>query len=1050
MKSFNRVTGPLDASSQGLSAPRAQRCALMVAALLATACGSTEVPDNTTAPEESASEHGSQRAPVVVSPKVGARYYGKHYEIEVLAATGEQPITGLNTGPSINDNGRVGFSASVSGGQALFYSDGSPPEAPVVSLAPVMPINVTPNWVSSSRSFGDHVQLSNDGWIFAQDRASGGAYFQRRWDTANPNTNVVLAKSGESGSNFNSLISRSSMNNNKELAFAAYANNSATNVLGTGASPTYTTVSTPTMARPMISDDGLIVSREGSATQATIRLRNKSLQTVTDIATSLFFSEVGEYPGISDDGSIVVFQGVLNSAGASALHTNEGPGVFASIRGSTGNYRLIRIIGVPGELGLNPTGGEPDPVSFASYGTGRVAVVHNAVGSTDIDYHSFVVAFSAKPDKASFFGEFNTNLGLWTVRVDLRGLEFETKRLTARIARPVPAVQVGDTLGDRVVTGFDYWDPIASAKVIDSLPRAVHRGDHRLAFKVSTANGDLLLRATRLDSDDDGLMDHWERHGIDFNQDGEIDLDLAALGAAPERKDIFVEVDYEVRPSVVGFDDVAKVFAKKDIALHTLVDDTDRITTGTLSFGRKLDNGIALPPPYFEDVKFGTIPSLCGSGHFGSKKDRESPKCTSILGARHLAFRYFIFGTSFNDAPKSSGIADFTGNDGFVALHTRSSLRSYTGDESTSCYGSEDRVLCGIREYEKGTYMHELGHMLGLLHGGEDAQNCKPNYLSVMSYSLQLRHAWGDTKRPLSFSDAALPVLTGEYHVLYEGALDESIGIQYTGLDRMVVHGNDAGDVKVVSAKGPIDWDGKPGSSKQNINYIKRIEEACPQIALGTTDPYSALVGYNDWELMRFEFENTRPVETNAGTTWGPEAESPMDIEALNQYDSDGDGTIDGEDNCPSTVNSNQADADGDGFGDACEPLVLQYDSAAELTASPSPAVAGQPITFTLKVHNTGWAVVPHVIATTQLPPSVSFTSLTSSQGTCTRGELGGIRCKLGDLPIGGSATVTITGTPNTVGTLKLDAFALSDLLDHDANRDNDKAQLTVTVAAQP
>ncbi len=38
---------------------------------------------------------------------------------------------------------------------------------------------------------------------------------------------------------------------------------------------------------------------------------------------------------------------------------------------------------------------------------------------------------------------------------------------------------------------------------------------------------------------------------------------------------------------------------------------------------------------------------------------------------------------------------------------------------------------------QSGTFMHELGHTLGLQHGGGDSTNCKSNYLSVMNYMFQ-------------------------------------------------------------------------------------------------------------------------------------------------------------------------------------------------------------------------------------------------------------------------------------------------------------------------
>jgi hypothetical protein len=38
-----------------------------------------------------------------------------------------------------------------------------------------------------------------------------------------------------------------------------------------------------------------------------------------------------------------------------------------------------------------------------------------------------------------------------------------------------------------------------------------------------------------------------------------------------------------------------------------------------------------------------------------------------------------------------------------------------------------------------GTFLHELGHSLGLGHGGGDSINWKPNYISIMSYNYQFR-----------------------------------------------------------------------------------------------------------------------------------------------------------------------------------------------------------------------------------------------------------------------------------------------------------------------
>src|SRR5207249_1535359 len=72
----------------------------------------------------------------------------------------------------------------------------------------------------------------------------------------------------------------------------------------------------------------------------------------------------------------------------------------------------------------------------------------------------------------------------------------------------------------------------------------------------------------------------------------------------------------------------------------------------------------------------------------------------------------------------------------------------------------------GTTDQQAGTLMHEIGHNLGLRHGGGDNDNCKPNYRSVMSYTRQFagspipnrrldysRHADADLDEVLALPD---------------------------------------------------------------------------------------------------------------------------------------------------------------------------------------------------------------------------------------------------------------------------------------------------------
>src|SRR5262249_43511551 len=120
-----------------------------------------------------------------------------------------------------------------------------------------------------------------------------------------------------------------------------------------------------------------------------------------------------------------------------------------------------------------------------------------------------------------------------------------------------------------------------------------------------------------------------------------------------------------------------------------------------------------------------------------------------------------------------SGWSDLGGADTIVTLG--SWLSDIVADNQT-----------GSAQVQQGTLMHELGHTLGLTHGGTyyDAPNnspssltiyvqtCKPNHQSIMNYAYQIR---GLTNGVIDYSRQILaPVGKSE---LNEQTLFESAGL---------------------------------------------------------------------------------------------------------------------------------------------------------------------------------------------------------------------------------------------------------------------------------
>jgi hypothetical protein len=225
------------------------------------------------------------------------------------------------------------------------------------------------------------------------------------------------------------------------------------------------------------------------------------------------------------------------------------------------------------------------------------------------------------------------------------------------------------------------------------------------------------------DSDNDGLPDGWETLGYDADHDCGIGAFENLPGANPTRKDIFVQVDY-MDCAVAGgdcpifdghshrFKDEAKqaavdAFAAHDITLHVFVHE-------------------ALPHRRFMVLPGGCIEKPCGNAEsFNTIKAAHFAPPESEV---RLMYHYAVFGHLQDVETGVAGCGETHGNDFIVTL----------GAFEESPWE------------QTGVFMHELGHNLGLRHGGDDDVNFKPNYPSVMNY-------WLTMTRIIDYSSGTLP-----------------------------------------------------------------------------------------------------------------------------------------------------------------------------------------------------------------------------------------------------------------------------------------------------
>ncbi len=464
------------------------------------------------------------------------------------------------------------------------------------------------------------------------------------------------------------------------------------------------------------------------------------------------------------------------------------------------------------------------------------------------------------------------------------------------------------------------------------------------------------------DGDGDGLLDGWERNGYNDNGDGSIDVNLPAMGARFDHKDLFLELDYMPgnTPTRAGIQAMRAAFAaapanaggipnpdgQPGITLHL---DTGNLTDPTApEGGGTCGDGIDNEPDGLADAN--DPDCLVGDNLGGGNMLPLTPNCeldgiyfnlkqnpVNFNPSRRPIFRYAISGTSNctlpNGNPRPTGGQGELGGNDFIDYN-----------------------------HDGGTIMHELGHNLTLRHGGNVNANCSVNYVSVMNYDHQFGINVLGGGRIFDYSPprfgaggrgvAPLPGVN-------EGSLNDSQVLDATDTANRFIFVSPAGQKLQRQLNQAANWNNDTDPPVEatlpainvNTSGVNGAPAACTN---GATN--DAMNGFHDWNAISLPF---RQFGDSASAAINPETQQEPTLQDLLRLREELNTT----------------------------------DVALTKTDSPDPVAAGTNLTYTLLATNNG----PNPSSNTQvvdtLPSGVSFVS-----GPCTQTPIGTLTCSVGEL----------------------------------------------------
>ena len=244
----------------------------------------------------------------------------------------------------------------------------------------------------------------------------------------------------------------------------------------------------------------------------------------------------------------------------------------------------------------------------------------------------------------------------------------------------------------------------------------------------------------------DGIPDDWKKNGVTIDPGGgnaSQFVDLPKMGVSLDRPTVMVQLDWmqdathDQRLGQAAIDAVIKAFDQDPVTYHgatrsgiTLVVDagpSSTITPGGATWGT-LSRAQAIP--WTQELLTGSRLSYTLTNFYTLLKNNLVPT------GRLPIFHYAIAGAEMSAACGGSNPCSAVcyKGDGTSGLTTPDKLGfMVTLGDWTGCVGSQNE--------QTGTFMHELGHALGLDHSGGEGNgnsvNYKPNYPSIMNYMFQ-------------------------------------------------------------------------------------------------------------------------------------------------------------------------------------------------------------------------------------------------------------------------------------------------------------------------